>query len=406
MTDSKSKSSSYAYLPEDLLLNMLNDSPRVVDKLCEFINVNDEQKQAGREILEHLNLIRKLSTVEYTADLIAVDGANIVERMTGSDLLMSIAVGVEGITEIPSEKWSQDGRQHYSWQEALPHHPANSRLTQGIMFLMELSILAKATHEFRIMDGSHITSIMKLNSLLSAKDEEFADQAYVNALSEFLQTNYNKIIPDIPDIIDEGFSHKGIIGLTKYSSSREILDSVLRDLSIPGDDKTYFNLTLAENEYTAPLPVGQSQKERDQWNMIHIKCNLDLGLTPAEVNELNRRLSAVLKRFKPNKLGNQSTKSDSDLYFLYYKPNEHGICYRVEVKKELAEDIIILEKFLLSLKKQIFFPEIHEPYPQFLADMIAKNISFGMEALKHALISNEKLANNSDLSFLMSYRSN
>jgi len=271
---------------------------------------------------------------------------------------------------------------------------------------MELSILAKATHEFRIMHGSHITSIMKLNSLLSAKDDEFADQAYVNALSEFLQTNYNKIIPDIPDIIDEGFSHKGIIGLTKYSSSREILDSILSDLSIPGDDKTYFNLTLSENEYTAPLPVGQSNKERDQWNVIHIKCNLDLGIPQSEVIELNRRLEAVLKRFKPNKLGNQVSKTDSDLYFLYYKPNEHGICYRVEVKKELALDTNILEKFLLSLKNQIFFPEIHEPYPQFLADMIAKNISFGMDALKHALISNEKLANNSDLSFLMSYRSN
>jgi hypothetical protein len=162
MTDSKSKTSNYAYLPEDLLLNMLNDSPRVVDKLCAFINVNDEQKKAGREILEQSNLIRKLSTGEFTADLIAVDGANIVERMTGSDLLMSIAVGVEGITEVPSENWSQDGRQHYSWQEALPHHPANPRLTQGIMFLMELSILAKATHEFRIMDGSHLKCAINL----------------------------------------------------------------------------------------------------------------------------------------------------------------------------------------------------------------------------------------------------
>jgi hypothetical protein len=46
----------YAYLPEDLLLQMLNDTPRVVDKLCEFITINDEQKEAGRE--ELLNLRR------------------------------------------------------------------------------------------------------------------------------------------------------------------------------------------------------------------------------------------------------------------------------------------------------------------------------------------------------------
>lgn len=406
MTKLDEHSSHYAYLPEDLLLGMLNDSPRVVKKLCDFISVNDEQKNEGREKLEGLNLLRNINSNEFTSDLIAVDGANIVEKMTGSDLLMSIAVGVEGISEIPSPFWNKGGKQYYSWQEALPHHPANARLTQGIMFLMELSILAKANHEFRIMDGSHITSIMKLNSLLSAKDDEFADKAYVESLSEFLNTNYQKIIPDIPDIIEDGFRDAGIVGISKYSSSREILDSALTDLHIPGDDKTFFNLTLREDEYTAPLPVGQSAKERDQWNMIHIKCNLDLGISLEGLKALNLRLDEVLDKFRSHKKYRDGTHAGSSLYFLYYKPNEHGICYRIEVKRELAEDINKLEKFLLSLKNQIFFPEIHEPYPQYLADVIAKNISFGMEALKHAIRSNAAIATNSDISFLMSYRSN
>jgi hypothetical protein len=404
MTDNNQ--SNYAYLPEDLLLQMLNDTPRVVDKLVEFISVNDQQKEAGREELEKNNLIKKISTLDITTDLIAVDGANIIEHMTGSDLLMSIAVGVEGISEKPSSEWSGLGKQHYSWQEALPHHPANSRLTQGIMFLMELSILANSNHEFRIMDGSHITSIMKLNSLLSPNDDELADKAYVNALNSFLDSNYNKIIPDIPQIINDAFKDPRIVGLTKYSSSREILDSKLQHLEIPGDDKTYFNLTLHENEYTSPLPVGQASKERDQWNFIHMKCNLALEITEQEMQDLNTKLKAVLHRFKPTKSPNQSTVSESDLYFFYYKPNEHGICYRIEVKKALAEDEAKLEKFLLSLKNQIFFPEIHEPYPQYLADVIAKNISFGMGALKHAIMSSEKISTNSDISFIMSYRSN
>jgi len=399
------QNSGYAYLPEDLLLQMLNDTPRVVDKLCEFIAINDGQKEVGREELLKSNLIKKVSTSALTTNLIAVDGSNIIEHMTGSDLLMSIAVGVEGISEKPSDQWSGQGKQHYSWQEALPHHPANSRLTQGIMFLMELSILANSNHEFRIMDGSHITSIMKLNSLLSPNDDEFADKAYVDALNSFLATNYNKIIPDIPQIINDGFKDSRIIGLTKYSSSRELLDSKLQHLEIPGDDKTYFNLTLKEDEYTMPLPVGQASKERDQWNMIHMKCNLALEITDQQMQDLNTKLKAVLHRFKPTKSASQTTISESDLYFFYYKPNEHGICYRIEVKKALAQDTPRLEKFLMSLKNQIFFPEIHEPYPQYLADVIAKNISFGMGALQHAIRSNEKIANNSDISFLMSYRS-
>ena len=48
---------------------------------------------------------------------------------------------------------------------------------------------------------------------MSANDAEAADQPYVKALSNFLQINYEKIIPDIPDIIRSAFSNDAIIDL-------------------------------------------------------------------------------------------------------------------------------------------------------------------------------------------------
>ena len=59
----------------------------------------------------------------------------------------------------------------------------------------------------------------------------------------------------------------------------------------------------------------------------------------------------------------------------------------------------------MSLKNQIFFPDIQEPYPQFLADVIAKNISFGMEALKSSIFSSPELTSDKNLNQLLSYRS-
>lgn len=401
-----SEETSYAYLPEDILLDMLNDSPRVVEKLADFINVSEEQKHEGRNALELEGLIKSVSTQEFTTDLIAVDGANIVEKLTGSDLLMAIAVGVEGLKDTPSHNWTEaKSKQHYSWQDAVPHHTANARLSQGIMFLMELSILSKAEHQIRIMDGSHLTSIMKLNSLLSAKDDEFADEHYVEALNDFLQKNYDKLIPDIPDILDEAFSNPAIIGMTKYSSSREILDGILKEkysMEVPGDDKTFFGMTLNGGEYTKPMPVGQGKKERFYWNEIHIKCNLGIPLDDRDREKLNTNLKDILDRFRPGK----DEESKSNLYFLYYKPYENGACFRIEVKKELTENDLELEKVLQSIKYQTFFPEIQEPYPQYLVDVIAKNISFGMDALKHAIRANPKLASNQNFSQLFSYRSN
>ncbi|MGP5272986.1 hypothetical protein ACTXLK_06605 [Psychrobacter faecalis] len=418
-TNNQNASQGYAYLPEDLLLDMLHDSPEVVKKLIAFSD-NSDQVEEGRAKLEEKGYINKLDTsIAPSESLVAIDGATIIEKLTSCDLLMSIAVGVEGVTDNPAEEWTHNGKQYYSWQDVLPHHPDNTRLAQGIMFLMELSILANADHEFRIMDGSHITSIMKLNSLMSAKSDDFADESYAKALQNFLQKNYSKVIPDIPTIIKDGFQDDSIVALTKYSSSRELLDSVLEESEISGDDKSFMSLVLGENEYTIPLPVGQADRERNQWNSIHIKSNLDLTelhyyengqknrYTKNHEYILNQNLEDILYDFKPKRLQGSpvNDKSDSKLYFFYFKPNEHGVCYRVEVKESLAKDTDRLQRFLMSLKNQIFFPDIQEPYPQFLADVIAKNISFGMEALKSSMFSSPELTTKENLPQLLSYRS-
>lgn len=419
-TNDQNTSQSYAYLPEDLLLDMLNDSPEVVQKLVSITENSEDKIEEGREKLDKLGYIHKLNEdAGHSDSIVAIDGATIIEKLTICDLLVSIAVGVEGVTDSPAEEWTPNCKQYYSWQDVLPHHPDNTRLAQGIMFLMELSILANADHEFRIMDGSHITSIMKLNSLMSVKSKNFADESYAQALQNFLQKNYSKIIPDIPSIIRDGFQDDSIVALTKYSSSRELIDSVLLEFEINGDDKSFMSLILNENEYTAPLPVGQALKERNQWNSIHIISNLDLTplyyyeaeqeirYTKSHESRLNQDLKEILDDFKPNRLGHFSVNnnSDSKLYFFYFKPHEHGFCYRVEVKESLAKDTERLNCFLMSLKNQTFFPEIQEPYPQFLADVIAKNISFGMDALKASIFSSPKLTESKNIYQLLSYRS-
>lgn len=400
MSDKDVQFKSYAYLPEDLLINILEQTPKTAMQLSKLIGGDDASVKSGIEHLLKLDLIETCQSNECLDSLIAVDGAQIVQRMTGSDILMSIAVGVEGLPEVPADRWSSLGEQYYHWQAALPHHVANARLTQGIMFLMELSILAKAQHKVRILDGSHITTILKLNSLLSAHDDEFADKNYVEALNSFLKENYSKVIPDIPDIIEAAFRDPGIIALAKYSSSREMLDSFLANHNIVGDDKTFFSLALKANQYTKPLPVGQSEKENKQWKLVHIKCNLPLDIDRQDAVLLNNRLAKSLLPFRPKE------NEESELYFSYYKPFEDGLSYRIELKKGLAQNKKLFESYLTSIKRQIFFPEIQEPYPQYLADIIAKNISFGMEAVMQAVRSNPLLSSNKNFHLMLSYRTN
>jgi len=392
--DKELENRNYAHLPDELLAKILDHVPSTVEKMNGMFDIQDEPIQQGIEHLRKDGKLAKLSTIKYSTSLIAVDGSFILEKMTGSDLLLAVAVGVEGLTEDKTKDWGEEKNQYYQWQTAVSHDEANARLGQGVMFLMELSVLANAEHEIRIMDGAHFTSILKINSMLSAKDDN-AGEEYTQALRNFLKETYKKIIPDIPDIIKAAFNNDKIIALAKYSSSRDVIDAFLSKYKIKIDDKTFFTLGLNEDEYLRPLSVGQSTEEKRKiWDDLHIKCNLEIP----EKNELNQALKEAIRPL--------TTKGkESELYFTYYKPHQDGPAYRIELKKSLAQDKERLEKYLLSIKRQIVFPEIKEPYPQYLVDLMAKGISTGMFAIKEAIkLSPALKIDNGKFNLLFSYR--
>lgn len=370
-----SENRNYAQLPDELLAKILGYVPETVEKMNKMFDIQEEPMQRAVEELRQSDKLAKISSGDFSRSLIAVDGGVIPERMTGSDLLLSVAVGVEGLTEDKTKEWGKDKNQYYQWQTVLPHNEANARLGQGIMHLMELSVLAGAEHEVRIMDGTHFVPIIKVNSMLSAKEEN-AGEEYAQALRDFLRETYKKVIPDIPDIIRVALNDDHIVALVKYSSSRDILDAFLKKHDIKVDDKTFFSLALNEDEYLKPLSVGQSEAERRKiWNDLHISCNLEIP----EKDELDEALDKAISPLSTK--GNKK----SELYFTYYKPYQDGPAYRVEIKKTLAEDTKRLERYLFSIKKQIVFPEIREPFPQFLADLMAKSVAQGMFAMEESI---------------------
>ncbi len=215
--------------------------------------------------------------------------------------------------------------------------------------------------------------------MLSAYDEKAGDK-YVDALRDFLQETYNKIIPDIPDIVETAFNDNAIIAIAKYSSSTDITDSYLKNINVSLDDKTFFSLGLDEREYLVPLPVGQSEEERKKiWDDLHIKCNLQIH----EKEKLNNALREAILSMRTK--DHNGRRKESELYFTYFKPYQDGPAYRIECKKAVAEDKTLFEEYLESIRRQIVFPEIREPFPQYLGDIMAKSVSGGLYAIQEAI---------------------
>lgn len=398
MDSASPQSRNYALLPDELILKILEKAPDTARKVSTMIDVEDRAVIEGIARLKASDIIRTVESDDFSDSVTAVDGSMIVEHMAGLDLVLALAVGVEGLSIDSDARWGAERNQYYAWQDAVPHDAANSTLCQGIMFLMELSVLANDEHEIRIMDGAHFTSIIKINSMLSA-EEERSSKAYVDSLRSFLKDTYDKIIPDIPDIISQAFGNPNVIALAKYSSSRDIIDAFLSDLDIVVDDKTFFGLGLEADEYTKPLSCGQSAQERERiWDQLHIKCNLDIP----EREQLNEALATSILPLKTKVLG--ATK-ESELYFTLYKPFAGGPVYKIELKKEVAVSREKTERILNSLKKQTVFPEIREPYPQFLVDLMAKSIASGMFAMQEAIKLNPEFnADENILNLINSYR--
>jgi hypothetical protein len=337
----------YARLPEDLLNDLLAEAGEMVDRVEAMLSPAIEHREQLRRTLDDAGLIQRFREVE-AGTICGVDGGFAVERTAAVDMLLSVAVGVEGLAE-GTTAW--ESTQYQWWARADPHDLDNERLCRGVMIAQELTILADAPHEVRILDGSHLTLVIQLNSALTSYSGDVRAEA--RRVWDRLHT-----IPALHEICR---SHT-IVAMPKYDSSRVITETLqtLRGEQIPGDDKHLLTLLLDPGEYVTPQRVPQ-----EPWSALHFNAlvgdeDLGAGLTEA-IAPLKQR----------------------DLLFTYFKPDELSPAFRMELKSQLPDDYI--DVLCSTVAGQITGPFVREPYPQYLADVMAKSVGLGLSALQAAV---------------------
>ena len=68
-------------------------------------------------------------------------------------------------------------------------------------------------------------------------------------------------------------------------------------MEINADDKVFMSIILSENEYTRPISVGNSKKDKAIWRQVHIVCNLKIEGVDNE-DMLNPLLEECIASFK------------------------------------------------------------------------------------------------------------
>jgi hypothetical protein len=340
----------YARLPEDLLRDMLAGTDGVVETVTNLLAPALEKRSELRAALEELKLVRRYEVVPQ-GTISGIDGGFAVERTAAIDLILSVAVGVEGLTT-DTTVW--ENTQYEWWNRVENHDPDAERLARGVMIAQELAILTKAPHAIKILDGSHLTLVIQLNSALSSASDNVRAEA--RTVWERLGT---------AAALAKTCTDASIIAMPKYDSSRTIAEQLAKhlDTDVPGDDKYLMSLLLEPGELIIPHPVPKAP-----WTTLHFTP----GGPGASIDEaVAKSFTNAIEPLKQRKLA-----------FTYFKPDEFSPAFRIEMKAMNDDNINLV---CSTIAGQITGPFVREPYPQYLADVMAKSVGLGLTALQSAV---------------------
>ena len=340
----------YARLPEDLLHDLLKDADKVVEEVSGLLVPIMDSRDQIREALEDMGLVRRFDPIA-PATIAGVDGGFAVERTSAVDLYLAVAVGVEGLAPTATTIW--DSNQYKSWKWVAKHEIDAERLARGIMVAQEVAILNDAPHAIRILDGSHLTLVIQLNAAVSSMSNEIRGKA--REVWTELQTAAG---------LSAICNAAEVVAMPKYDSSRTITQRLEQEMgfALSGDDKYLLSLILRAGELLEPQQVP-----RNPWSALHIS-------SPGSPSD--RKLASDLEEaIAP--LRNRA------IAFTYFKPDEFSPAFRLEVKQGASADDINL--LCSTLSSQITGPFVREPYPQYLADVMAKSVGLGLTALQSAV---------------------
>lgn len=338
----------YVRLPEDLLRDLLDGAEDLASQTMQMLEPALEQREQLRSAMNSLGLITTFQP-HQTATIAGIDGGFAVERTSAVDISLSVAVGVEGLTG-ETTHWS--GTQYEWWTRVSRHDLETERLARGVMVAQELAVLRDAPHGLRILDGSHLTPVIQLNTALTVQSEELRVEA--QRVWERLHT---------VDALKSAATNVKVIAMPKYDSSRVICDRLARKLGmeIPGDDKYLLGLLLQPGELLLPQQVPEQP-----WASLHF--NARSAADEKWSGDFEEAIEPLKQRV---------------LKFTYFKPTEFSSAYRIEFKGNVSDEEF--NTILTTLESQITGPFIREPYPQYLADVMAKSVGLGLSALQTAV---------------------
>lgn len=334
-------------LPQALVEELLSKCGPVSETLSKSFQVVHDEKDLIRDRLNGLDILHRdseVSSIPVNPTSCGVDGSYAVERLLSTDIAVTAAVAVEGLTP-PVEKRYWTIPKHHCEIKAVPHCESTGSVLRAIMMCMEMELATRAPHDVVMLDGSMTTPLIYINQALGATNDA------PDELNEILYDKIQDTVKAVRTIVEAKRSDKIFVAAPKYTTRKELTEK----LSLSGyEDRGLLSFVLESGEYVGPIEKTAVSKP---WNIEKISDEYENFVRDYMIHIRN-------------------------LSIIYYRPFEHVPTLRLEVANSIARNPQRLSILFEAIKIQCGAPSIFEPYPLYMADRMVKHLGRVLPALR------------------------
>ncbi|MGV8910703.1 MAG: hypothetical protein ACOH1Y_17135 [Propionicimonas sp.] len=365
---------SNALLTAVLLDNLMTRVPALIEQVHALLGPVAESKTKIRaRLLDAGQIIPIGPRTGASFSLAAVDGGVVIQQLYAADMIVAVAASADGMTS--------DGTQELksaNWATIVEHHTENSRLASAAMAALELKVMAGLTHNVRIIDGSHATSVIALSTALFAHETKVRD-AVIRLLADDEILHAVSVIAN-PTVMHAASPGSEIIALPKSDSAHRFreafateyqLAATLDEGVLSGGDKFLASQVLQPGEMFVPRTVTELA-----------------GLHFPTPKDANRAITELCDAYDAAVEPLRTAAQDDLLQVTYLKPEGSDTVVKMEFREthNPSNAAVTAARLARVVSDETPAPHLQEPFAQYAVDLAAKSVSAGTTALQQALL--------------------
>jgi hypothetical protein len=322
-------------VPSEIVRRLLERGHDVATRTAQMVSSFAGMKATARAALSEIIETIPDSILDSIdmPELSAIDGGMICEARSIGDFCSAVAVSA-GTTE---ESGGCD-----IWMESVPRAPANKEVLGGLMSSMEVTLAHSIPGRLVMMDGAFLSTMINVSK----------------AIHSSRQTGRNLLFERVASIPTDAFrsavmtilTESRFVAFPKYTTTNEFADMLPVSLAAH-DARTIATIALRPGE------------------MTHFRIRPKAGV------DNKRQLIGPALGFSKADAGQFSAALD-DIQSCYYRPHPWTPAFRIDMTASSADSDTAV-RTLRTVRDTTMTSGIREPFPLYLADLFAKQVSIG-----------------------------